>query len=102
MKSRLSEVADVARKELEVKSIYQFNGQNGYSARHPNALAEIGSPDDPANIKGKGIEGEIGADGAGGHYDIYGNGLDSASGRVGNLVKNKFTRDQPYPYTNIE
>lgn len=102
MKSKLSQIADVARKDLEVKSIYQFNGNNGYSARHPNALALVSSPDDPGNIKGKGIEGSIGADGAGGHYDIYGNGLDMASGRIGNLVKNQFTKDQPYPYTSIQ
>ena len=102
MKSKLSEIADVARKDLEVKSTYKFDGTNQYSARHPNALAEVGSIDDPANIKGKGIEGAIGADGAGGHYDIYGNGLDSASGRIGNLTKNQYTKDQPYPYTNIQ
>lgn len=102
MKSNLSKIADVARKDLEVKSIYQFNGNNSYSARHPNALAKVSSPDDPANIKGKGIEGPIGADGAGGHYDIYGNGLDMASGRIGNMVKNKYTLSQPYPYTNIQ
>lgn len=102
MKSKLAQIADVARKDLEVKSLYQFNGNNSYSARHPNALANQSAPDDPTNIKGKGIEGPVGADGAGGHYDIYGNGLDMASGRIGNLVKNQYTRDQPYPYTNIQ
>lgn len=102
MKSKLAEIADVARKELEVKSLYQFNGSNNYSATHPNARADQSGADDPSNIKGKGIDGAVGADGAGGKYDIYGNGLDMASGRIGNLVKNKFTKDQPYPYTNIE
>lgn len=102
MKSKLAEIADTQRAQLEIKSLYRFNGTNQYSARHPNALANESGADDPGNIKGKGIEGSIGADGAGGHYDIYGNGLDSASGRIANLTKNMFTRDQPYPYTNIE
>jgi hypothetical protein len=102
MKSNLAKIADVQRKDLEVKSTYRFTGSNQYSSRHPNALANESGADDPSNIKGKGIEGAIGTDGAGGAYDIYGNGLDVASGRIGNLTKNKFTRDQPYPYTGIE
>lgn len=98
MITKLEIVAEEQRPKLTTKNTYRFGGTNQYSARHPNALANESGADDPANIKGKGIEGAIGADGAGGHYDIYGNGLDSASGRIGNLVKNQFTKDQPYPY----
>lgn len=102
MKTKLEIIAEQQRPIITIKNTYRFDGTNQYSARHPNALANVNGADDPSNIKGKGIEGAIGTDGAGGHYDIYGNGLDMASGRIGNLVKNQFTRDQPYPYMGIE
>lgn len=102
MKTKLEEIAEQQRPIITIKNVYRFDGTNQYSARHPNALAPIHGSDDPSNIKGKGIEGPIGADGAGGAYDIYGNGVDMASGRIGNLVKNQFNKENPYPYMGIE
>lgn len=102
MKTKLELIAEQHRPTITVKNTYRYDGTNQYSARHPNALASIHGSDDPSNIKGKGIDGAIGSDGAGGAYDIYGNGLDMASGRIGNLVKNQYTKDQPYPYMSVE
>ncbi len=102
MKSKLTEIAEEQRTKLVVKNIYREDGAAQYSDRHPNALADEHGSDDPSNIKGKGTNTGNPYESGGGYLDIYGNGVDMASGRIGNLVKNKYRSDNPYPYTSIE
>lgn len=102
MKSKLSQIADDQRVQLMVKNTYKDGTGTQYSDRHPNALADEHGSDDPANIKGKGTNQGDPYSSGGGSLDIYGNGIDMASGRIGNLVKNHYSPDTPYPFTSIE
>lgn len=102
MKSKLELIAEEQFKQQIIKNVYRADGTNQYSSRHPNALASVHGSDDPQNIKGKGTETGNPYEDAGGSIDVYGNGLDSGSGRIGNLVKNAYTKENPYPYNSIE
>lgn len=103
MKTKLTEISDEIRPTQLVKNIYRGgDGSNQYSDRHPNALADVHGADDPQNNKGKGVTQGDPYAGGGGNADIHGNGIDMASGRNGNLVKNHYSPSNPYPYTSIE
>jgi hypothetical protein len=101
-KSKLALIGEEERNKLQIKNIYRMEGTNQYSDRHPNALATENGSDDPQNIKGKGTDQGNPYESGGGHMDIYGNGIDMASGRKGNLVKNHYSPENPYPFTSIE
>ena len=91
-------MAELERNKLISRNLY--NGQNGgaqtYSANHPNAVSD-GDPKGKGNAQYLNV---YDSDNTGGSLDILGNG-EPGSGRIGNLTKNTYSRDNEYSAGNL-
>ena len=100
--SKLEDIGKQKRDELLPRNVYNSSGDaKKYSAIHPNALAHDHGSDDPRDLKGKGTGEYLDTNpdnetGAGGYYDIFGSDYDVASGRIKNLLFNKYKSTDEY------
>ena len=94
--TRLEEIAEQARQQLLLRNVYQNSVGRIYNENHPNALQTPGGSDDRLNIKGKGTAGYLDTENGGGYYDIYGRPDVDGSGRNNLLLKNIYSKENPY------
>jgi hypothetical protein len=91
MASKLEELGKQFRKENIVKNTYQNSGGNEYGAKHKNALSD-------GDNKGKGTGVLMDTGSGGGLEDQVGSSNSPGSGRIANLIKNKYSADKPYSH----
>jgi hypothetical protein len=91
MASKLEELGNQYRKDNIIKNTYQNSGGNEYGAKHKNALAD-------GDNKGKGTGVFMDTGSGGGLEDQVGASNSPGSGRIANLIKNKYSADKPYSH----
>lgn len=100
--SKLEEIGREQRDKLAPKNVYNSSDTaKNYSSTHPNAKAHDHGSDDPRDLKGKGTgiyldTNPDNATGAGGYQDIFGNDSDIGSGRIKNVLINKYKSTNEY------
>jgi len=92
---KLGDIGKIERDKMIAKNTYQTIEEQNYGAKHPNAL-------DDGDNKGKGTGSFMDTYNGGSVVDKEGNGVDSGSGRIANLAKNKFNEENGYKYPEIE
>lgn len=85
----LTQQAELARKTNLVKNTYKNKDSEGYSASHPNAIADGDDFGKGANVE------------AGSKADIFGNGQ-ANTGRVNNLKINTYNKSNEYSAGNLD
>tara|TARA_R100001509_G_scaffold151845_1_gene111572 strand:+ start:34 stop:390 length:357 start_codon:yes stop_codon:yes gene_type:complete len=92
----LTKMSEQFRKQNLVKNVYPVSDSDGYSANHPNALA---NGDDRG--RGNSIYLDVFGEDIGTRTDIMGNG-EANTGRINNLKTNLYGKDNEYSAGNID
>lgn len=92
--SRLEQIAIAQRNTLIPFNTYNnANNGNNYSAGHTRAKSDETTP-----VQGKGTGIYMDSQNGGGSIDVYGNGIATGSGRIGNLLFNQFNQNNGYSH----
>ena len=93
---KLTELAAKYRNQNLVKNVYPVSDSDGYSANHPNALAN-------GDDKGRGNANylDVFGEDIGTRTDIFGNG-EANTGRNNNLKANAFSKKNEYSAGNLD
>jgi len=92
----LTNMSEQFRKQMLTKNVYPVSESDGYSANHPNALA---NGDDKG--RGSAIYLDVFGNDIGTRTDIMGNG-ESNTGRINNMKTNLYSRDNEYSAGNLD
>jgi len=92
----LTNMSDKFRKQMLVKNVYPVSDSDGYTANHPNAMAD---GDDKG--RGSAIYLDVYGQDVGTRTDIMGNG-EANTGRINNLKTNLYGKDNEYSSGNID
>ncbi len=95
-REQLTKLSEQYRNQNLVKNVYPVSDSDGYSANHPNALA---NGDDKG--RGNSIYLDVFGNDIGTRTDIHGNG-EANTGRVNNLKTNTYSRDNEYSAGNLD
>lgn len=98
----LTQAAEDARNRALGLNIYKKEAGTNYGSTHPNALANENGSDDPTNIKGKGTGVLLDTFNGGGTEDINGALNQPGSGRIANLLTNKFSPQNTYKTPELD
>ena len=94
--AKLTDLAAQYRNQNLVKNVYPVSDSDGYSANHPNALAN-------GDDKGRGNANylDVFGEDIGTRTDIHGNG-ESKTGRINNLNTNLYSKKNEYSSGNLD
>jgi len=84
------------RKDMLTKNLYPVSDSDGYSAKHPNALA-----DGDEKGRGSAIYLDVFGQDIGTRTDIMGNG-EANTGRMNNVKTNLYSKDNEYSAGNLD
>ena len=93
---QLTKLSEQFRKQNLVKNVYPVSDSDGYSANHPNALA-----DRDERGRGNSIFLDVFGEDIGTRTDIMGNGQ-SDTGRINNLKTNLYGKQNEYGAGNLD
>ena len=92
----LTKQSEKFRKDMLTKNIYPVSDSDGYSSKHPNAMAD---GDDKG--RGSAIYLDVFGEDIGTRTDIMGNG-EANTGRINNVKTNLYNRDNEYSAGNLD
>jgi hypothetical protein len=99
---RLTDVGLDQRNRLLGLNVYNQIRERNYGSTHPNALADSNGSDDPTNVKGKGTGVFLDTFNGGGTDDIEGTPSQPGSGRIKNILVNKFNIGNTYKAPDLD